>query len=52
MGGDSLVGQWLGHDTFTAMAQVQSLVWKLRFRKLHSVVKNKTKQKNTMMRCI
>ena len=40
------MGQWLGHDTFTAMAQVQSLVWKLRSHKLHGVVKKKQNKKH------
>ena len=44
--GNSLVVQWLGLDTFTAVVQVQSLVWELRAHRSCSVAKqNKTKLK-------
>jgi len=33
-GGNSMVAQWLGHSAFTAMAQVQALVRKLRSQQL------------------
>ena len=34
-GGNSLVVQWLGHNAFTAVARVQSLVRKLRSQQHH-----------------
>ena len=40
-GGNSLAVQWLGLSTFTALAQVQSLVRELRSHKLLCVAKNK-----------
>ena len=44
--GNSLVVQWLGLDTFTAVVQVQFLVWELRAYRSCSVAKqNKTKLK-------
>ena len=39
--GNSLAVQWLGLVTFTAGAQVQSLVGELRSHKLHRVAKKK-----------
>ena len=44
--GNSLVVQWLGLSTFTAGAQVQSLVGELRSCKPHGVAKKK-KNKET-----
>ena len=37
---NSLAVQWLGLGAFTVVARVQSLVWELRFCKLHGVAKN------------
>ena len=46
--GNSLEGQWLALGTFTAVAQVQSLVGELRSCKPHGTAKNQTnKQKTT-----
>ena len=41
--GNSLVLQWLGLCTFTTVAQVQSLVSKLRYYKLYGKAKKKKK---------
>ena len=43
----SLVAYWLGLWTFTAMAQVQSLVRELRSGKLQIVTKKEKKKKKT-----
>ena len=41
--GNSLAVQWLGLSTFTAMAQVQSLVGEVRSQKLCGIAKKKKK---------
>ena len=43
--GNSLAVQWLGLGTFTAVAQVQSLVRELRSRKPQSVATKKRKKR-------
>ena len=43
--GNSLVVQWLAFGTFTAVAQVQSLVGEMRSRKPRDTAKIKKKKK-------
>ena len=46
--GNSLAVQWLGLGAFTAVTQVESLVWELRSCKPHGTAKkNPKKQKQT-----
>ena len=47
-GGNSLVVQWLGHNAFTAVARVQSLVRKLRSQQHHPLPQKKESKRRSV----